>query len=366
MSSILYRKLQEQIDQYSAGFPATESGIEIQILERLFTEKEAEIFLQLGFLPEPFEAISNRVESDSDQVDALLDGMYKKGLVYRHSDDAGVKYGAVPFVEGIWIYQVKDLDRELARMIDEYIQEALHKNVTNTSPLLIHRPIAVNRTVDISHPNLTYENSRQIVQNHNLFAVTDCICRVQKGLIEEGCDKPLETCLMFGPAAKNFIDRGIGRRISKEEALHILEGCEEAGLVTMPFNTQSPVNICNCCPDCCIVLNNLKRYPAPAEMVKANHRAVVDSEKCEDCEMCSNRCPMDAFFQQEEGLISVNQDRCIGCGLCVGCCPADAIHLEVRSGTDRYEPPKTEVDFYMEMARMRGKTLFPEGSAIKE
>ena len=68
---------------------------------------------------------------------------------------------------------------------------------------------------------------------------------------------------------------------------------------------------------------------------------------------------MDAVFQQEEGLRSVNQDRCIGCGLCVSKCPAEAIHLKARSKTDRYEPPKTEMDFYMEMAQTRGRVLFP-------
>jgi len=69
MSPILYRKVQEQIDQYSAGFPARESGIEIQILERLFTVKEAEIFLQLGFLPEPSDAIYLEARSRTDRYE---------------------------------------------------------------------------------------------------------------------------------------------------------------------------------------------------------------------------------------------------------------------------------------------------------
>ena len=309
--------------------------------------------------PEFSETIAARFGNDSDRIEAMLDEMYKKGLVYRHAKDGRMKYGAVPFIEGIWEYQVKRLDRELSQMFEDYVREALHRSVTNTNPLLIHRPIAVNKTIDMSYPLLTYENSRRIVRNQKLIAVTDCICRVQKGLIDKGCDKPMETCFMFGSAAKYFIDRDFGRKVSIEETFDILDVCEKAGLVTMPLNTQSPANLCNCCSDCCIVLNHLKRFPSPAEMVKAAYQAVVDPEKCEECEACLDRCPMDAVFREETGHWAVNQDRCIGCGLCASRCPVDAIHLEVRPKADHFEPPKTGLDFYREVAKMRGKTLTP-------
>ena len=164
MSSVVYHKLQEQLDQYSVGYPTTKSGIEIKILERLFTKEEAEIFLQLSMLPESSETIAIRFGSDLAQVDALLDEMYRKGLVYRHIKDGNAKFASIPFIEGIWEYQVKGMDRELAQMYEEYVQEALHRNVINTSPLTIHRPIAVNQAIDISFPILTYENSREIVR----------------------------------------------------------------------------------------------------------------------------------------------------------------------------------------------------------
>lgn len=359
MSSVLYLKLQEQLDQYSVGYPPTESGIEIKILEKLFSEEEAELFLQLSMLPESSETIAIRFGGDLAHVDALLDKMYGKGLVFRYIKDGKAKYGAVPFIEGIWEYQVKSMDRELAQMFEDYAQEALHRNVTNTNPLIIHRPIPINKTIDISHPNPTYENSRRMIRDQKLIAVTDCICRVQKGLIEKECDKPLETCFMFGSPARYFIDRGIGRQVSIDETFHILDMCEDTGLVTMPFNTQNPANLCNCCSDCCIVLKNLKRFPSPAKMVKATYQAVVDSKKCEDCKTCMDRCPMDAISHQDAGVRSVNKDRCIGCGLCVSRCPSEAVILETRPEAQRYEPPMTGVDFYKEMARMRGKSLVP-------
>lgn len=359
MTSIVYQKLRKQLDQYSVGYPTTESGIEIKILKKLFTEEEAEIFLQLSMLPETSEAIALRAGSDLSQIDALLDEMSKKGLVYRHIKGGTVKYGAVPFIEGIYEYQVKSMDRELAQMFEDYVQEALYKNLTETEPLIVHRPIAINQTINISFPIPTYENSRKLIQDQKLIAVTDCICRVQKGLIEKGCDKPLETCFMLGSPARYFIDQGIGRRVSIDEAFHILDVCEDAGLVTMPFNTQSPANLCNCCSDCCIIINNLKKFPCPAEMVKAYYRAVVDSKKCEACDTCLDRCPMDAISRGEAGIEAINPDRCIGCGLCVSTCPAGALHLEAKPETQRFKPPETGQHFYKEMAQKRGKTLIP-------
>ncbi|MDF1591204.1 MAG: hypothetical protein P1P89_06790 [Desulfobacterales bacterium] len=41
MASDIYRQLQKQLDMYSLGFPATESGIELKILKKLFKKSDA-------------------------------------------------------------------------------------------------------------------------------------------------------------------------------------------------------------------------------------------------------------------------------------------------------------------------------------
>ncbi len=38
----IYHKLAKHLNKTPGGFPATESGVEIRILKRLFTEQEAE------------------------------------------------------------------------------------------------------------------------------------------------------------------------------------------------------------------------------------------------------------------------------------------------------------------------------------
>jgi len=359
MKGEVYQRLREQLDQYAVGFPGTESGVEKNILKKLFTREEAEMFLLLSMKPETPESVAKRTGRDTEAATALLERMFEKGLVFCRRKDGTVKFGALPFAPGIFEQQTETMDIELAGLFEGYFQETFHKNFTETSPVLIHRPIPINRVIDVSYPLAIYDNSREIVRNQDLIAVAKCICRVQKGALDKGCDKPVETCLMFGSQARYYIDRGTGRHITTDEALEILAQCEDAGLVTQPFNAQTPANICNCCPDCCVVLGPLKKHPCPAEVVKPSFYAVVDRERCEACETCRERCPMDAITMGGDDAAEINPDRCIGCGLCVSTCPTEALSLDSRPEDQRLEPPETGPKTFMEIARMRGKSLIP-------
>ena len=48
----LYRALQRHLDRMPVPYPATESGVEIRILRRLFTPDEARLALSLSGIPE--------------------------------------------------------------------------------------------------------------------------------------------------------------------------------------------------------------------------------------------------------------------------------------------------------------------------
>ena len=359
MTSEVYQKLQEQLDQYSVGFPVTESGVEMQILKKLFTEEEAEMFLLLSMMLETPESVAQRTECDPGPVAALLNQMADKGLIFRWRRGDTVKYGAVPFVLGIYEYQLKTMDREFARMFEDYLQGGFHKSVTEYNKPLLLRPIPVHRSVDVSHPVFTYEDSRQIIENQKLIAVANCICQVQQSLIDQGCDKPREVCFSFGSAAQYYIDLGMGRQITNQEALEILHRCEEAGLVTQPANTQNPAGMCNCCGDCCPILRVIKKYPRPVEMVSSNYYAAVDRDECVACETCLERCQMDAISIGEDDAAEINLDRCIGCGLCVTTCSTEALRLKPKPEGQRYIPPEKGRELLMEMAQKRGKSLTP-------
>jgi len=357
MPENVFRRLQEQLDQYSVGFPVAESGVEMKILKRLFTETEAEMYLNMSLMLETPESVAGRLKQDSARVALLLDEMAEKGLLFRVRKGNEAKYGAAPFVVGIYEFQLKTMDAQLARLFEEYFEGAFSDQ--GSKQIVPMRTIPVNKSIGVSWKVAPYEDAREIVKSKDRLAVADCICRVQQGLLEQYCDKPLEVCLLAGSHAEYYVGRGMGRWIKHEEALEILDKCEEAGLVPQPFNAVNPGGMCNCCGDCCGMLRTLKKHPRPAEMVVANHFARVDEDLCVGCEVCLDRCQMDAIAMGDEGTAQVNLDRCIGCGLCVTTCDTEAMTLEPKSPEDRREPPAKAQLTLMELAQKRGKSLVP-------
>jgi electron transport complex protein RnfB len=316
MAKEVYRKLQKQLDQYSVGFPATASGVEIKILEKLFTEEEAEIALHMSMMLETPESVAERTKRKPKALAALLSDMADKGLLFRWRGGDTIKYGAIPFVLGIYEYQLKSMDRELARMFEDYLQEGFGKDLTALKPSIL-RTIPINRSVVAAHQVATYEDSREIVKKQKMIAVANCICRVQQDLIDHHCAKPSEVCFSFGSAARYYIELGMGRQVSVEEALAILDRCDEAGLVCQPANIINPGGMCNCCGDCCPLLRMAKKYPRPVELIVSNYYAAVNPDECTGCETCLERCQIEAISMGEDEVAQINLDRCIGCGLCV-------------------------------------------------
>ncbi|MBM4325748.1 MAG: 4Fe-4S dicluster domain-containing protein [Deltaproteobacteria bacterium] len=357
MPTQVYHDLREQMDQYSIGFPSTESGVELKILERLFTEEEADMYLNLSMMLETPEAVAQRIGRDRGKVTATLERMVDKGLIFRLKKGGSAKYGAVPFVVGSFEFQLKDLDKELAQLCDQYFAEALGKDGIAQIPPL--RTVPVNKSIDYSWPVMPYEDIKGMVKGKEKISVAKCICRVQQGLLDKGCGKPLEVCFQFGSHADYYVDKGMARYITQEEALQILDKCDEAGLVPQPITSQELGGMCNCCGDCCGILRAIKYHPKPAERVLANYYAEVNPDLCSACETCVDRCQMEAIRVGEKDVAEVDRDRCIGCGLCVTTCPSEALTLKPKPQAERREPPATAKDYMMQVTASRGKSLIP-------
>ncbi|MBW2545159.1 MAG: 4Fe-4S dicluster domain-containing protein [Deltaproteobacteria bacterium] len=353
MTEDIFRALQKRLDKYSLGFPATDIRVELEILKKLFTEGDAAMFLELTPMLESPESIAPRVSRSAEDVAAQLEDMARRGLLFRLQRGDSVKYGAIPFVHGLFEFQVKRLDRDMAELVERYGQidfkEAIIKNADS-----FLRTIPVERSIDVTQNIAAYDDACEMLRNMKKIVVTDCICRKQKGLIDKGCGKPLEACFMFGSMGQYYLDNKMGREVDADEAIRILTKAQEAGLVTQPATSQNPSGMCNCCGDCCGILNALNTLPNPAEYVFSNHFAVIDQEACSGCEVCIDRCQMGAVKMNDDDVAQINPDRCIGCGLCVTTCPTDALQLVPKPEEKRRTPPANNVEQMMAMAEKRG------------
>lgn len=355
MTEDIFRELQERLDTYSLGFPATESGVEIQILKGLFTEEDAAMFLELTPRLESAESVAERIERPADEVAAQLEDMSGRGLLFRLSRDDSRRYGAIPFVHGIFEFQVSRLGREFSEMMDQYFEEKFGGAMVESAEAFL-RTVPVQRSIDSEQNIASYEDACEILRNTRKIVVAECICRKQKIVVDKGCEKPLEACFLFGSMGQYYVDHDMGRRIDSDEAIRILTQAQEAGLVTQPATAQNPGGMCNCCGDCCGVLRSLNNHPKPAEVVFSNHQATVDSDACTGCEACLERCQMGALKMNDD-VIEVNLDRCIGCGLCVTTCPAEAMRLIPKPEKDQRIPPANTLEQMMYMAEKRGMTF---------
>lgn len=232
----VYEKLRDRLDMFPQGFAKTESGVELEILKRLFTPEEAEIMLGLKPMPEKLSAIAQRMGKDETELGEKLYDMSKRGLLMRwQAPDKEMYYFLMPWAIGIFEFQLNRLNKENIELYERFYAEGMVPSWKNRKTGMV-RVIPVQKEIDGKTEIQPYERVSQIIESHTRFAVADCICRKIAKMQGHGCDKLMEACMSFGPAADFYIENGIGREITKEEAKQILQKAEESGLIHCSSN----------------------------------------------------------------------------------------------------------------------------------
>jgi|APSaa5957512622_1039677.scaffolds.fasta_scaffold28531_1 Na+-translocating ferredoxin:NAD+ oxidoreductase subunit B len=357
MAEDIYRKVQQQLDQYSIGFPETESGVEIKILKFLFNEEEAALFNQLNGELETPSSIAQRIGQVEPELIPKLETLAQKRLIYRLHEGGAVKYSAIPFIHGLLEFQDSWMSQELVDLTAKYIREKLRDNLAGGTGSGM-RVLPVKEAVDVQSEVATYDDVYEILKNEELIAVADCSCRLQRKVFDKACDSLMEACIMVGPMADYYLENNMGRKINLEESMEIIAKSHEQGLVTQTQSITRPFMICNCCKCCCGFLGAVRRMPTPAQLVISNHIAVVDPEKCTGCESCIDMCLTQAIKMDSDNIAQVDYDRCIGCGLCEPVCPDDARALLFKPKEEQNEPKESLHEQMMRGAKHRtGKAI---------
>ena len=349
MAEDVYQKLRVFLDNLPGGFPATDTGVEIKILQRYFTPEEAELALHLQRVPESVASIAERIGAEESELAPRLEKMAREGSIYRLRIKGEPYYMAQQFLVGIYEFHVGSLDRELAELLEEYTPYLTR--TWEDVPTKQLRVVPVGAALDTSTTVATYDVARELVKTQEKIAVADCICRKERLLVGKGCEHTLENCMTFGMAADYYIENGIGREIAVDECLKILDNAEKEGMVVSPSNSQAIMNICICCGDSCGNLRALRTYERPADHAGSTFQASIDPEECTACATCVERCQIEAVIEGDD-FMEVDTARCIGCGLCVTTCPVEAVSLVAKS--EAAAPPANFLEMQMKISAERG------------
>lgn len=354
--SDIYHQLQEYFDSMASGFPKTDGGSEIKILRMLYSEHEAELFLKMSPAKETAREAANRLNLDENRLSEDLEAMSRKGILWREREGGKTYFSTSPFVVGILEYQVKRIseDAKLAKNVAVYGIGGLMKSLASSGEQHM-RTIPINRQIVEKWPVATFDDAVGIINSYDKIAVGLCTCRtIFNSIGIKKCNNPLESCIGFGKMAEYYLENKSAREISKDEAIHIITKSDESGMVLQPFNGKDIGALCSCCGDCCTILMSLKMRPKPAQDVRSSYYADIQAAECSGCELCVNRCQVDAIRMNEDNAAVVDLNRCIGCGLCVTTCPANAASLIKKPESELYDPPKDLNEAHEIMERKRG------------
>jgi ferredoxin len=333
MSQGVYVHLAEALNRLPNGFPRTQSGIEIELLKKIFSPEEALIAHQLGSESEPYDVIAKRIGFSPEPLKSILLQMAQRGLVWFKSKTGKPWFRLAPWIVGIYEAQVETMDHQFAHLVEEYFHEAGVEGIMKPQPA-IHRVIPAHGAVK-SEWILPYDDVKAILEASKAFAVRKCVCRVQQEYLGRKCDFPLEICINFSSRERHSRPGDI----SKDAALALLAKAEEIGLVHTVSNViEGLYYVCNCCGCCCGIMRGITDFGIEHSLAYSNYFSMINVDTCVGCGICVDRCHVTAISLQE-GVAVVNRQRCIGCGLCVTGCPTTAARLHLKPEDEIVHPP---------------------------
>ncbi|MCX5853673.1 MAG: hypothetical protein NTZ24_03630 [Deltaproteobacteria bacterium] len=182
MNDDVYYKLSRVLDTLPNGFPSTEGGVEIKLLKKIFTLEQADLFCDMRLTFETVEEIAKRTGRSLEGLEDRLISMWKMGQLFMIKLGEPRFFKMLPWVFGIYEFQLGRIDREFAELNDEYGPVYAKQFFSKTPQLMQVLPI--EEKITLQQEALPYEKVSTIIENGQSFLVNECICKKERGLLD--------------------------------------------------------------------------------------------------------------------------------------------------------------------------------------
>lgn len=353
------------VDVGKVPFPISETLIEF--IQTLISEEEAKFLLIFKKHSLSLEQIKKGTDLSDDEILNMLEVLMNKGIIVGYPDEETdeLAYTLMALFPGIIEYyfskgEIGEKEKKSAELVEKIIlelREVVQENYDSIMPLIQAAPpferivhIEIGELVEEGHQVvLTTENAFQYIDQMENIAVTHCYCKQQKYLMNDPCKttNDREICLVFGDSAISTIKHKFARPISKEEAKKILLKAQNYGLVHKIFESdlnygRTITGICSCCKCCCGLFRYYHNGTWPYQTV-TSYIAKFDSELCNGCGVCVEKCPMENITLKDN--IAIPDKKCIGCGVCTHFCKQNAIKLHRTGPRNVFVLPKRDTPY---------------------
>ena len=329
----------------------------LRIVSFAFTEEEAQIASHLGYIPRTARGIARKVMRPLHEVEPVLKSLADRLLIVSLTTKNKTVYSLLPLLPGVFELQIavskgkdEEYGREFARLFEDFYNELgdiIKPVLDDREKFEIMRIIPIEQSLrgnsslnTIAFPSDIFS---EIIDRNSTFALAECVCRIHSEYLGNGCDHPKDVCSGMGVIADLIVDKGLARRVSKEEFIDAKVRAAEAGLVNFVDNILDPMQVCSCCGCCCVGLRLLTQHNFPAFIANSHFESVIDTQNCEGCGTCIKWCPVNAISLNDKKSVAVDYKRCIGCGVCVSKCSNKSISMKERAN---YQPPPDNIINY--------------------
>ena len=301
-------------------------------------EREMRLVVRMNGRAVTADEVAGLLGMTREQACSFLQRCYSRCIVNKTVEDGVTRYSPADFYSRLDHFakfenwdDIPERDRRAInrRYLDAFIAR--------------HRPSVEQKMRGLRAENalpndtvLLLSEVEEMIDAATHIIVQPCDCR----RLGQNCDRPVETCIWLDEGALEALDRGYGRRLSKEEAKALARWADREGLMhtaDSEWQTRGLHAICNCCACDCYPFRAAQELGSKGVWPKSRYVAVYDREHCVLCGTCVDRCHFGAFHHDGSTVevdgktrqdVRFDPERCWGCGLCADTCPAEAIAME--------------------------------------